>query len=478
MSFVLGNPGSIAEGSLVVINVKSSHCTIFGKLSNAYQDLNGWRAVLAWSAEFADNFLYLRGTSLDYPLEDAYCLTPVIDFQTEIFQNALLQGGSHIIYDSNSVKLGFFPVRLSIGTQYWYVSYSGGGRNSILPAIESNSAIDFERFEACNYFESIDHPYTDEYASEIASAILPFRSQYTPVRLPIDTQYWHIGYRGGLSSILLDVESNSTIDQERFDAINYFPSNNHYIIHDYALAIQNINLKMRSCKLWGRITLDDYYYYSIFPLPIFINLDRESDTVEHFAGTDLLLTVTSNTVWEVSVDVDWLFCGATFGLGNKDMYLEYEANTMEEERIAHITISSVNISPVVFTLHQLGKPDEPAYLIEPEFSDTILGHYAEATYAVTSSDLTINAGDVDNSTTPPSFPDATFDIIINGSVALPNTDLYFYVQDKDENQYYIGTDNTGSGSTKQFQFSGTFDSIGLTPLAGETYSIFITDGSE
>lgn len=120
--------------------------------------------------------------------------------------------------------------------------------------------------------------------------------------------------------------------------------------------------------------------------------------------------------------------------------------------------------------------DDPEYQFEPIFSDTILGHYQEATYAVTSSDLTLYPGDVDNSTTPPSFPDATFDIIINGSVALPNTDLYFYVQDKDENQYYIGSDNTGSESTKQFQFSGTFDSIGLTPLAGETYSIFITDG--
>ena len=56
MAFVLGNPLSIAQGSLVVIDVKSSNCVIFGKLNDAYQDFNGWRAVLTWSTEFVDNF--------------------------------------------------------------------------------------------------------------------------------------------------------------------------------------------------------------------------------------------------------------------------------------------------------------------------------------------------------------------------------------------------------------------------------------
>ncbi len=119
--------------------------------------------------------------------------------------------------------------------------------------------------------------------------------------------------------------------------------------------------------------------------------------------------------------------------------------------------------------------DDPAYQFEPEFNPIIAIDTQEATYAILTQTLDLTSGTANYGTTPPTFPDASYYILINGSVALPNTDLYFYIKDEADNYFYVGTGNTGTGSTKEFTFSGNFSTLGMTLKAGETYQLHITD---
>jgi hypothetical protein len=119
--------------------------------------------------------------------------------------------------------------------------------------------------------------------------------------------------------------------------------------------------------------------------------------------------------------------------------------------------------------------DDPLYRFFPEFFDNVLLQFQEATLSVTSKTLSLISGTQDSTTTPPSFPNATYDITLNCSIALNNKDLFFYIQDPNSNYYFIGSGNTGSGSTRQFQFSGSFSSLGLLPYAAEQYYILISD---
>ena len=54
--------------------------------------------------------------------------------------------------------------------------------------------------------------------------------------------------------------------------------------------------------------------------------------------------------------------------------------------------------------------DDPAYRFNPVFYTTIQYQFQEATLTVTSSTLTITPNTQDNTTTPPSFPSATYSI--------------------------------------------------------------------
>jgi hypothetical protein len=119
--------------------------------------------------------------------------------------------------------------------------------------------------------------------------------------------------------------------------------------------------------------------------------------------------------------------------------------------------------------------DDPNYQYNPEFYTNIQTEFSEATLSVTSSTLTLTPGDDDISKTPPEFPDASYDLTINCSIALTNKTVYFYILTSSMIPYLIGSDTTGFGSTKQFNLSGTFDSIGLTPKAGESFYIQIKD---
>lgn len=118
---------------------------------------------------------------------------------------------------------------------------------------------------------------------------------------------------------------------------------------------------------------------------------------------------------------------------------------------------------------------DPAYQFEPEFSSTVAIETEEATFAVINKTLELTAGTASYSTTPPTFPNAAYNIYINGSVALINTNLYFYLKDELENYYYLGTANTGTGATKEVTFTSTFATLGHIPSAGEIYQVYITD---
>ena len=121
--------------------------------------------------------------------------------------------------------------------------------------------------------------------------------------------------------------------------------------------------------------------------------------------------------------------------------------------------------------------DDPAYRFYPIFDATIYGQFSEATLGLTSSTKSITSGDTDYGTTIPSFPDATYSIVLNYSVALNNVPIYIYIRDASSNAYLISTTTTGSGATVQYTLNGSFSTIGLLPLAGETYNIFVTDES-
>lgn len=119
--------------------------------------------------------------------------------------------------------------------------------------------------------------------------------------------------------------------------------------------------------------------------------------------------------------------------------------------------------------------NDPAYQFEPEFNPTIAIETQEATYAIINKTLELIPGTANYGTTPPTFSNASYNILVNGSVGLPNVDLYFYIEDGSDNYSYLGYGNTGIGSTKEFTFTGNFSTLGMTLKAGETYQLYITD---
>ena len=120
-------------------------------------------------------------------------------------------------------------------------------------------------------------------------------------------------------------------------------------------------------------------------------------------------------------------------------------------------------------------PDDPAYRFYPVFYDTIQYQFEEIVLTVTTKTLTLTSGTENYSTTPPNFPNASYSITLNCSIALPNTNVYFYIQTESSSLYYLGSGNTGGGSTNSFSFSGNFSTLGLLPYAGDQYYILITD---
>lgn len=119
--------------------------------------------------------------------------------------------------------------------------------------------------------------------------------------------------------------------------------------------------------------------------------------------------------------------------------------------------------------------DDPAYRFNPVFYTTIQYQFEEATLTVTSSTLTITPNTQDNTTTPPSFPSATYSISLNSYIAKQNTTVYFYIQTESAGLYYLGSDTTGDTNGKTFNFSGSFSTLGLLPYAGDQYYVLISD---
>lgn len=119
-------------------------------------------------------------------------------------------------------------------------------------------------------------------------------------------------------------------------------------------------------------------------------------------------------------------------------------------------------------------PDDPAYRFYPEFFNDVQLSFEEATLIVTNNNSSITYGSVNNNTTPPSFPNATYSINISTSISRQFVDLYFYII-RDSSYYYIGSEFINTETSRNFSFSGNFSSLGFTPNAGDQYYIFITD---
>ena len=79
------------------------------------------------------------------------------------------------------------------------------------------------------------------------------------------------------------------------------------------------------------------------------NLNFESD------GGTKKLSITSNTTWEISSDASWCTSAVQSGKGNADVTITTENNTLEEERIARLTIVAEDYIGITITVTQEAK---------------------------------------------------------------------------------------------------------------------------
>lgn len=79
------------------------------------------------------------------------------------------------------------------------------------------------------------------------------------------------------------------------------------------------------------------------------NLNFQSD------GGTKKLNITSNTTWEISSDASWCTSAVQSGKENADVTITTEANTLEEERTARLTIVAEDYIGTTITVTQEAK---------------------------------------------------------------------------------------------------------------------------
>ena len=79
-------------------------------------------------------------------------------------------------------------------------------------------------------------------------------------------------------------------------------------------------------------------------------------------GSDLgstTFSISSNVSWSVTDNADWLTVSPTGGTGDETLTINYEANNLEQSRVAIITVTATGINPQTVTVTQAGLENEP-----------------------------------------------------------------------------------------------------------------------
>lgn len=275
--------------------------------------------------------------------------------------SSIPSGSLVIVRDGNGTKLGKFNQAGQNGSE-WYVTLAWTlsfydnqmyyDRNGISMDIPSAFSV---------------YPATSQQIETLRTALSEYnlsynetdvKVEYNPERLNVGEQYWYVGYRGGVNSILSATESNSDVDFERFEAKNYFKTQNHILIQSYAIAIQDINLKMRNCELdnTSQFAMSAYYYNMFDPT---LELDHASETMDCSADA-FSIGITSNADWEVRSDSPWIIIDTPYGTGNR--YAEWHTTENLSSQVRHGIITVEAIGPYgtsgpikTFAVHQLGQ---------------------------------------------------------------------------------------------------------------------------
>nr|WP_321357703.1 cellulase family glycosylhydrolase [uncultured Draconibacterium sp.] len=94
--------------------------------------------------------------------------------------------------------------------------------------------------------------------------------------------------------------------------------------------------------------------------PLSLNFSKDG-------GTETI-SITSNTTWNISSNASWCTSALQTSKDNANINISAEANTVEEERTATISISAEDVSTITIAVTQEAKEPE---IIDPEVPDSI-----------------------------------------------------------------------------------------------------------
>ena len=127
----------------------------------------------------------------------------------------------------------------------------------------------------------------------------------------------------------------------------------------------NFNLKSSSPCLMKGISLSDILYdlesrerknppsIGAFETPALIASPSDI-IIESTSGSTVVVNVTSNSIWNASVDVPWLYLSSISGNGSTTITATATTpNVLKEPRIASLTFSSTSLNPVKIIIRQL-----------------------------------------------------------------------------------------------------------------------------